>query len=260
MAVELARHGQLCCLRPVAGHAARQAGGSACAVKFRLASREGRRVSFLNQLRSKAGALENQQRRQEQNFEENAARCDTASRAVQHYFGELARQLNIIEPGAPALTLDGRTPWPPMRLVAFRTDARRKSWRGREVFDYIGLGWDVVPRNGPAIGGMVRANFPPDLERIESRLAIGLVEHERREERHPDKNSLLAYRYEYVTRTRGSVTVTADQDTGRMLFRLVNTSGFGLATPEFAAERVDTALLDDLARRIVSEPNTFAAE
>lgn len=216
-------------------------------------------MSFLNQLRSKAGALQTQQQRQDQDLEQNAARCDAASRTVQHYFGELARQLNILEPASPALTLDGRTPWPPMKLVAFRTDARRKSWRGREVIDYIGLGWDVVPRNGPPIGGMVRANFPPDVERIESRLAIGMVAHERKEERHPEKNALLAYRFEYVTRTRASVTVTADQDSGRMLFRLVNTSGFGVTSPEFAAERVDTALLDDLARRIVSEANTFPA-
>lgn len=216
-------------------------------------------MSFLNQLRSKAGALQNQQQRQDQDAEDNAARCETAGRAIQHYFNELARQLNIIEPAAPAFTLDGRTPWPPMKLTAFRADARRKMWRGREVVDYIGLGWDVVPRNGPPIGGMVRANFPPDLERIESRLAVGLVPHERKDERHPDTNALLAFRFEYMTRTRGSVTVTADQDRGRMLFRLVNTVGFGVATPEFGAATIDAALLDDLARRVVSEPNTFPA-
>lgn len=216
-------------------------------------------MSFLNKLRSQAGALENQHRQQDQGLEENAQRCEAASRVVQHYFTELARQLTIIEPPGPAFTLDGRTQWPSMKLVDFRSDARKKSWRGREVADYVGLGWDVVPRFGAVLPGRVRVDFPPDLERVESRLALGLVPHERKEERHPEKNALLAYRYEYLTRTRASVTVTADHDNGRMLFRLVNTSGFGLATPVFPAERVDTGLLDDLARRIVSEPNTFPA-
>ena len=216
-------------------------------------------MSFLNQLRSQAGALAREQQQNAQQIEENTARCEAASRVVQHYFDELALQLTVIGPDAPPFSLDGKTPWPPMRLAAFRADARKKMLGGVEVQDFIGIGWDVVPRTGESIGGLVRVDFPPDLQRVESRLALGLVQHERKEERHPQKNTLLAYRYEYITRTRGNVTVTVDHEHGRMHVRLVNVAGFGVANHAFRAEDVTGSLLDELAKLIVSQPNTFPA-
>ena len=41
---------------------------------------------------------------------------------VWKYMQELSRQLTVIEPEAPRYTLDGKTPWPPMKLSGFRVD------------------------------------------------------------------------------------------------------------------------------------------
>lgn len=215
-------------------------------------------MSFLNQLKSQAHALQDQQGSLQRSLEENVTRTEEACRIVRDYLDDLARQLNVIQPAAAAFTLDGRTPWPAMKLVEFRVDARKKVLRGRDVFDYAAMGWRVVPQAGKPLTGVVRVNFPPDLQRVESRIMMGPVKHERREVRHPEKNTLLAFEFEYLTETRGSLTVTPEHDKGTLAFRVMNGSGFGIVEQLFAASRVTTALMDELAKMLVGQPNGFA--
>ena len=214
-------------------------------------------VSFLNQLKSQAHALQSRQGLQQRDLEENTTRTEAACRAAFHYLDDLARQLNVIQPVGPRFSLDGRTQWPTMKLVDFRVDARKKMLRGREVFDYFAMGWRIVPQVGPAVGGSVRVNFPPDLQRVESRLAAGLVKHERKELRHPEKNTLQAIQFDYLTETRGSVHATPDHDAGLVSFRLLNASGFDVVKTNVSAAGVGAELLDELAKLLVSQPNSF---
>jgi hypothetical protein len=215
-------------------------------------------VSFLNQLKSQAKALQSQQGQAQLNLEENTAQAEAACRCAWPYLEDLARQLNVIAPAAPKFSLDGRTPWPAMKLTEFRVDARRKMLRSREVFDYLAMGWRVVPQVGQAVGGVVTVNFPPDLQRVESRLAMGAVKHERKELRHPVKNTLQAIQFDYVTETRGSVVVTPDHDKGVIAFRVLNATGFEILTSSFPAASIKSETLDELAKLIVGEPSRFA--
>ncbi len=112
-------------------------------------------------------------------------------------------------------------------------------------------------RSDEPVSGTVSVNFPPDLERVQSRLAMGPVRHERKELRHPDKNTLLAIEFEYITETRGNVQITPDHDQASLAFRLLNASGFGILNTTWPAAAIRTEVLDDLARLIVSEPNRF---
>ncbi len=215
-------------------------------------------MSFLNQLKTQAKALQNQQNQQDHDLEGKTARTEAACRTVHHYLHDLAGQLNVIAPAAPRFSLDGKTPWPAMKLVDFRSDSRKKMLRNREAFDYLAIGWRVVPQLGQPVGGVVRVNFPPDLQRVESRLGMGPVKHERKEIRHPEKNALLAIEFEYMTETRGNVLVTPDHDKAQIAFRLLNTTGFEIANISWPADRVNSALLDELAKLIVSQPHRFA--
>jgi hypothetical protein len=214
-------------------------------------------VSFLNQLKSQAHALQNHEGLQQRGLEENTARTEAACKLVHHYFDDLARQLNVIQPPAPRFTLDGRTPWPAMKLTDFRVDARRKLLRNREAFDYVAMGWRVVPQSGQVVTGIVRVNFPPDLQRVESRLMMGPVKHERREVRHPEKNTLQAIEFEYLTETRGSIALTPDHDNGAVAFRVLNASGFGVLERTCAAGDVTQDLMDELAKLLVGQANRF---
>lgn len=214
-------------------------------------------MSFLNQLKSQANALQSQQGRKQLDLEESASQTEIACRLALSYLEDLARHLNVIEPAAPRFSLDGRTPWPAMKLKDFRVDARKKVLRHREVFDYLAIGWRIVPQIGPPVTGTVSVNFPPDLERVQSRLAMGPVRHERKEVRHPEKNTLQAIEFEYITETRGNVQITPDHDQSALAFRLLNADGFGIRNTTWSAIAIRTEVMDDLARLIVSEPSRF---
>ncbi len=214
-------------------------------------------MSFLNQLKTQANALQNQQTAQLQNFEANAEATEWACQVVLRYLQDLARHLSVITPDAPRFSLDGKTPWPQMKLADFRTDFRKKKLRDKDVYDYIAMGWDIVPKTGTPVAGSVSVNFPPDLERVQKRLAFGHVEHEQKNLRHPEKNTLQAICFEYVTKARGNVTVTTDHDNGQLVFRLANADGFGVVTTTWAAAKIQHDLLDELAKLIVAQPSRF---
>jgi hypothetical protein len=214
-------------------------------------------VSFLNQLKSQANALQNQQSQTQADLEANAAQTEEACRFALPYLQDLARHLSIITPKAARFTLDGKTPWPAMKLVEFRVDSRKKVLRNREVFDYFAMGWRVVPQIGEPIGGAVTVNFPPDLQRVESRLMMGPVKHERKEIRHPEKNTLQAIQFDYVTETRGNVVVTPDHDKAELAFRFMNASGFGIANTAWPAAKIKADVLDELAKLLVGEASRF---
>ncbi len=214
-------------------------------------------MSFLNQLKSQAKALQSQQSQVDVNLEENTRVAEEACKLALHYLQDLARQLNVIAPKGGKFSLDGKTPWPAMKLLDFRVDARKKTLRNREVFEYLAMGWRVTPQVGQPVGGKVSVNFPPDLQRVESRLASGQVKHDRKEIRHPDKNTLQAIEFEYLTEVRASIVLTPDHDQGVLAFRLLNADGFGLVNTTWPAAKVKGDVLDELAKLLVGEPNSF---
>lgn len=215
-------------------------------------------MSFLNQLKSQASTLQDQQRGQQQNFEANTALTESACLKAWTYLSDLARQLNVIEPAGPVFSLDGKTKWPTMKLTDFRADARKKKLADKEVYDYIAIGWRIVAPPGQPATGSVSANFPPELQRIETRLAAGGVKHERSELRHAEKNTLLALRFDHVHEARGSVQVSADHEHAKLLFRVANASGFEIINTSWPAAQVQTSTLDELAKMIVGQPHGFA--
>lgn len=215
-------------------------------------------MSFLNQLKTQAKELQSQQARETADLEGNTAQAEKACDLAHFYLRDLARQLNVISPAAPKFTLDGKTPWPAMKFTEFRADARKKTLRNKEVFEWIGMGWRVVPQVGQPVGGTVKVNFPPDLERVKARLAMGPVKHEVKELRDPEKNKLLALQFDYITETRGNVLVTPDHDTATIAFRVMNGSGFEIINTTYPAGLVKNELLDELAKLIVSQPSRFA--
>ena len=214
-------------------------------------------MSFLSQLKSQASALQSEQREQQSFDEANTRLTDAAAKTAWLYLADLVKQLNVIEPAAPALSLDGKTPWPPMKLLDFRIDARKKKLHDQEVFDYVAVGWRIVPRTGEPVSGSVSANFPPDLQRIEARLAAGSVQHERVNVRHPDKNTLQAIRFDYLTEARGGVSISTDHQSAKLVFRLAALRGFEIVSTTYRADHVQSPLLDELAKLMVGQTSHF---
>ncbi|WPC65774.1 hypothetical protein SBP18_14920 [Rhodoferax ferrireducens] len=214
-------------------------------------------MSFLNQLKSQARALQSVQSVDLLQREANTRLTEAAATTVWLYVAELAKQLNVIAPSGPSLSLSSKTPWPAMKLVDFQVDARKKTLRDQQVFDYIALGWRLVPVDGAPVAGSVSANFPPDLQRIESRLAAGSVPHDRVHVRHPEKNTLQAIRFDYSTEARAGITITPDHEAANLVFRLANLQAFDVLTATYPAAQIQSPLLDELAKMIVGQASRF---
>lgn len=214
-------------------------------------------MSYLQQLRRQAQALQVEHGAAQQGIEENTQATEQACERLHHYFGELARQLNVIQPPATFLGLDKRDHWGDMRQCEFRVDARKKRLRDRETFEYVAMGWQLLPRTGPARKAQVSVNFPPDQARVEKRLGAGQVPHERQEQRHPETNALQAYIYMYERSARASVMVNADHDAAQLKFRLGCVGRMEIVQLAMPASKVDGDTLDELARLIVGEPSHF---
>jgi hypothetical protein len=215
-------------------------------------------MSFLNDLKNQATALQNQQQGSTQDLAANTAATELSCKITSKYLQDLCAQLNIIQPAAHgSYSLDGKAQFPALALQHFRCDARQKMLRNAQVHDYIGMGWDLLPTTGKVATHSVTVNFPPDLERVAQRLATGQVQHERKEQRHPETNKLQAYVFEYTTQVRGSVRVTPDHDRGEVEFRVANVGGFELHTTKYPAAQVNQALLDELAKKLVGQNSWF---
>jgi hypothetical protein len=214
-------------------------------------------VNFLNQLKSEATALQSRQNADVALLEASRSKTELGCKTAWLYIADLVKQLNVIEPDGPRLSVDSKTFWPALKLCGFRADFRKKMLRDKEVFDYIALGWDIVVREGTAPSGTISVNFPPDLERVERRIAVGAVKHERHDVRHPEKKTLQAIRFDYVMQARGSLTITADHDTAQLQFRVANSSGFEVLQCNHPSDRISGDLLDEMAKMIVGQPHRF---
>ncbi len=215
-------------------------------------------MSFLNQLKSQANALQTQQTEDRSVLDANTQKTELACKTVWHYVNELTKHLNVLVPPGPEFALDKKARWPAMKLMDFRADSRKKMLRDKEVVETISMVWQIVPLQGPPVTASVSVNFPPELERVEKRLWFGGVKFDRKDIRHPEKNTLKEICFEYVTQARGYVTITPDHDNARLEFRLANTDGFAVKTITWPVEDIQTGLLDELAKLIVAQPSRFA--
>jgi hypothetical protein len=215
-------------------------------------------VSFLNQLKSQATELKSQQAVVAQDLTANTANTEAVCQMVAQYLRDLAKHLSVIEPSGPHFSLDGKTPWPAMKLTDFHADARKKVLRDKEVFDTMAMGWTIAPKMGVAVGGAVTITFIPEVESVQQILTFAHVEHERKETRHPQRNSLQSVRFEYTTQARGNVSVKADHDAAQLVFRVANAKGFGVITRTLPVASINSDVMDELAKMIVAQASTFA--
>lgn len=215
-------------------------------------------MSFLYQLQQQANQLQNAQAGQQKSTADQIQETESACKNIDLYMMDLAQQLSIIEPRATkVMYLDGKDYWPEMKMVAHITDSRKKTFHNQTIFDYIALTWRIVPVSGKPLAQFVDVNFPPNLQRVQERLAQGQMQYDQEEVRHPEKNTLLAYRFNYRTQARGVLRITPKHDQGVIDFYAANTNGFDQQQARYRAAAVNPSLLDELAKFIALQPSTF---
>lgn len=214
-------------------------------------------MSFLNQLKSQAQEKQSQLGAQQQVLQESIDSTEYAAKQVWRYFGDLCGQLNVLLPAGPKMAVESRVQWPPVVLSGFVYDARKKMLADHEVHDHVTMGWRIGPQQGKPVAMSASANFPPELEKIERRLAAGNIRHERVNVRHPEKNTLKEVRFDFETEARGSITVNVDHAGAKLHFRLACLQGLEVQTLSVPASAVNARLLDELAKLVVGHPSTF---
>jgi hypothetical protein len=214
-------------------------------------------MSFLNHLKTHARSLQDERGQTRASLDHNLQVTEKACQLIDWYLRDLATQLNVIEPLCGPVSVDGKRHWPPMKRTDFRADARKTMLHNREVFERLGMGWQLLPQQGQPVTVHSIANFPPDLAKIESRLAAGKIAHEKVAVRHPENGQLKEFRFECVTMARAGVLMMPRHVQGQIEFHLSCVDGFQNRASTLSATEVDASLMDELAKAIVGHDSHF---
>jgi hypothetical protein len=216
--------------------------------------REGSSVGYLDELKRQAEEARARQTQDIGALERNAMLTDSACQSAARYFNTLAQQLNVLRPVSKAVwRFDNRTSFTQLRFTDFRADSRLKKLRYAEVFDHVVL--NFAAKTGQRV--TLAKDFPPEIEKLESRLRQCGTPYESRIIRDQEQGRFVEKRFEFVADFVSSVRMLPDHDGARIDFQIVNLDGFETISVSFPAFEVGSARLDDLARWIVGEPNEF---
>jgi hypothetical protein len=135
----------------------------------------------------------------------------------------------------------------------FRVDARRKQHRGQEVFDHVVI--HALQKTGRTL--TLSKDFPPEIERLESRLRQAGISPDTQWIRQPDNGRLEQVRFSFTADVTLVARLLPDHDEGRLRFQLSNFDSLETVTADFPARAVGSELLDQLARWLVGQPHEF---
>lgn len=211
-------------------------------------------MGFLDDLKRQADAAKAAETTDVGALQRNAALADAACNTAFKYLNSLVQQLNVLKPVSKVTYfLDKRHPIDKLKLVDFKADARRKRLRGNEVFDHVVFRYVLKSNQRLSL----TKNFINDIELLESRLRRSGAPMRNEAVKNPETGKLTEMRYEIICDFNASVHVTPDHDSGRIRFELINLDGFETVNVEFPAFEVGNARLDELARWLMGEPNSF---
>ena len=217
-------------------------------------------MGYLDELKKQADALNSRQRIDEAAFERNALLTDAACKTVFQYWLELSKQLNVLRPPVPTRfsfdtrnALDGVLE--ALSFDDFRVDARKKRMRNLELYDHVVITCWV--RGGRRMS--LTKNFPPDMERLEARLAQAGAVVVPDAQRDLNTGKFRESRYDFEADVKVGVRLAPDHEQGRAQFACSNFEGLATLVVEFPAFEVGTGLLDELAKWWLGEPNGFVA-
>jgi len=243
------------CLR----YAGAQEGGAARvlppSVQGRIQTQEEARVSFLDKLKQDAEQLRSHQNLSQTERDalvlETEAACLTAFR----YWVDLSKQLNVLRPAPRGrFVLDSKNAIEGLRFGQYRADIRKKGLAStHDQTDHVALYCSL----GTGQTLKLVKDFLPDMEKLEARLTQAGIRCQPEPIRNPDTGKLLEVRYEFVADITAGVRLTPNHDNATVQFQVNNLDGLVRWLVQFEARQVDTALLDELSKWLVGQPNDF---
>lgn len=210
-------------------------------------------MSFLEQLRKQAEEQKAQQESSNRSLEQLAAETDQAMNSVNKYFIDLANQLNVIRPASNRTFLIGGTSTlRDLCMCEFRVMARRRGLKHEDPWHYIKMDFRYA--------GDQPLEVTKDFEAIasfESLLSANGMKFVITNERERIGNRNQPANYEIQQLVPAEVMVTGDPALAELTFLITNVERFSAFAIMFPAQKVDSALLDELTKFILGHPNTF---
>lgn len=211
-------------------------------------------MSFLDNLKRQADAMKNQQGEDLALYARNAALVEAACKSAWQYWLDLAGQLNVLQPvPRHRISFDKTTAVDGLKRCDWRVDARKKMHRDQEVHDHVVI--HAVQKTGQKLE--IVKDFPPEIERLENRLRQAGITADTKWVRQHDSGRLEHVRFTFTADINMMAKIHPEHDQGRIRFQITNFDTLETVTAEFPATAVGSEALDQLARWMVGEPNTF---
>lgn len=216
-------------------------------------------MSFLDDLKQQAKAREAQLRGDLAVIERHCAQVEEACQTVWRYLDDLGRQLEVLRPTAAArYMIDPRAVLEGLVFTDFVADLRKKRVRlgplvERDLVEHIVLSARMVSNQKVQIA----KDFPPEIERLEARLAQAGIRALGEAHRDAGTGRFIEQRYAFTADLTAGVRVLPLHEEGRLQFVIRNLDGLATIKASFAAQEVTIARLDELAKWWVGQPQHF---
>lgn len=211
-------------------------------------------MSFLDELKRQAEAAKAQQSTDYGALDRNMQLVESVCTSSYRYFTALAQQLNVLQPVSKLVfRFDNKHSFTSLKLSECAADSRQRKLRSVDVFDHVLLRYNL--KTGSRL--TLAKDFPPEIEKLEAKLRQCGALFQSDQVRSPETGRFVETRFEIKADFRAWVKIIPDHDSGWLQFQLVNLDGFETVSVSFPAFEVGSARLDELARWIVGEPNTF---
>ena len=163
--------------------------------------------------------------------------------------------LNALKPIAPGrYAFDGRTVLEGAPAQDFGVVPRlRNTHGGGEEFESVTLAWRV----GSSQTLRVVKDFPPDIERLRTRLAFAGINAFESQLRHKLTARLLGTLFEFTADVVASVQITPLPELGKVRLSLRNIDALERIEAEMPAFAIRANELDELSRWICGKPHTL---
>ena len=215
----------------------------------------GQASSFLAELEHEAADSLTGNEFEPQTFERNVRLTNAACRAAADYWARMVDHLNVLKPTAPGrYVFDGRTVLEGVPAQDFGVVPRlHDTHGGGEQFESVTLAWRV----GSSQTLRVVKDFPPDIERLRTRLSFAGINAFESQIRHKLTSRLLGTLFEFTADVVASVQITPLPAQGKVRLSLRNIDALERLEAELPAFAIRAHELDELARWICGKPHTL---
>jgi hypothetical protein len=167
------------------------------------------------------------------------------------YVHELLKQLGIVKPTSPLVySIPGVTDFRNLAFAESFIDYRKKRIGDKEYFDTIHF---FVKWAGPDTF-VAERDMPPAMQRIREQLWLSKVKFIEEEKKNA-KGFVVGAKFIVPAAVLTDIIVKADHEQGKLHFQTTHMFGLGVEYISVPAPEVNDAMLDDLAKALIGQPN-----